>query len=288
MPTLRCLTLNIWGGEPPLARRMELIAEGIAAIAPDVIGLQEVQNRPDLPDQAASLASALGMTSVWAPAIAFRGGHEGLAILSRLPIVAHESEPLPHATNEESRILLSAAVAVPTMDPVWVHVTHLNYRLGHGRQREDQVMAIEAAVARRPDSVPQVVLGDFNARPESDEMRWLCGLTTLGGRRTLFQDAWARRHPGVPGWTWAAANPYTHALGFLQPDRRLDYIFVTPERRDGRGRILDCRIVLDRPGADGVWPSDHFGLFAEVQLGRDDAGRDDAGNDGTAPPSAIA
>ena len=82
----------------------------------------------------------------------------------------------------------------------------------------------------------------------------------------LYQDAWAALHPGEPGWTWARANPYTGRLAFLQPDRRLDYIFVTPERRDGRGRILDCRIVFDQPSPAGVWASDHFGVLAEVQI----------------------
>ena len=32
---------------------------------------------------------------------------------------------------------------------LWVHNTHLNYRLAHGRQREDQLRAIDAAIAAR-------------------------------------------------------------------------------------------------------------------------------------------
>jgi endonuclease/exonuclease/phosphatase family metal-dependent hydrolase len=278
MRRLRFLTLNLWGGEPPLERRMEIIRAGIAALCPDVIALQEVQDRPDLPNQAEALGRATGFHVAFAPATPFRGGHEGLALLSRTPILQHESRELPHATADERRILLSAEI--DHAPGLWVHTTHLNYRLQHGRQREDQVMAIEQAIAARPDSVPQVLLGDFNARPESDEIRWLSGLTSLGGRRTLFQDAWARRHPGEAGWTWAAANPYTAPLAFLQPDRRLDYIFVTPERRDGRGRIHECKIVFAEPSADGAYASDHYGLFAEVQVAPD--------GDPGAPPAVIA
>ena len=37
-------------------------------------------------------------------------------------------------------------------------------------------------------------------------------------------------------------------------------------KRDGRGVVHDCRIVLDRAASDGALPSDHFGLYAEVQL----------------------
>jgi endonuclease/exonuclease/phosphatase family metal-dependent hydrolase len=267
MRTLRVLTINLWGEQPPLSRRMALLAEGIAALAPDVVALQEVQDRPPgLPNQAEALASAVGMQSVFAPAVAFRGGHEGLALLSRLPLVGQDARPLPHATDDEARVVLSAGFDAGAQSPIWLHTTHLNYRLQHGQQREDQVMAVEAAVAARPDALPQIVLGDFNAVPDADEIRWMKGLVTLGGRRACFQDAWAIRHPTEPGWTWATANPYTRALAFLQLNRRLDYIFVTPERRDGRGRIHDCRVVFDTPASDGAYVSDHFGLVADIQI----------------------
>ena len=37
-------------------------------------------------------------------------------------------------------------------------------------------------------------------------------------------------------------------------------------KRDGRGVVRDCRIVLDSAASDGALPSDHFALYAEVQL----------------------
>jgi endonuclease/exonuclease/phosphatase family metal-dependent hydrolase len=257
---VRCLTLNLWGLEPPLERRMALVADGLRALAADVIGLQEVREAPGVPNQAETLAGLLGYQHLFAPAVAFGGGHEGLALLARQPLVEHEARELPHAQPDERRILLSARVG-----EVWVHTTHLNYRLHHGKQREDQVLAIDAAIGARGTN-PQILMGDFNARPEADEMRFLRGLTCLGERRAYYQDAWLRLHPDEPGWTWASANPYTARLQFLEPDRRLDYVYVTAQRRDGRGRIEDCRIVLDRPDPDGVFPSDHFGVLADVQI----------------------
>jgi endonuclease/exonuclease/phosphatase family metal-dependent hydrolase len=147
-----------------------------------------------------------------------------------------------------------------------VHTTHLNYRLHHGRERQDQVIAVDEAVRARAGDLPQILMGDFNARPESDEIRWLRGLTTLEGRRVHYQDAWERVHPGERGWTWASANPYTAPLRFLEPDRRIDYIFVTTMRKDGRGTIHDCGVIFDRPEPDGAFASDHFGVLAEVQI----------------------
>jgi endonuclease/exonuclease/phosphatase family metal-dependent hydrolase len=263
---LRCLTLNLWGAEPPLERRMRVVAAGLRTLRADVVALQEVREVPaQLPNQAEALARAVGLHHVFEPAVAFAGGHEGLALLSREPILEHQVLELPHAQPAERRILLSARVA-DGQGSIWVHTTHLNYRLAHGKQREDQVQAIDASLAGRTTDRPQILMGDFNARPESDEIRWLRGLVSLGGRRTYHQDAWDRLHPGETGWTWARANPYTAKLAFLEPDRRLDYIFVTPMRSDGRGTVHDCRIVFDQPEADGVFASDHFGLLAEIQV----------------------
>jgi endonuclease/exonuclease/phosphatase family metal-dependent hydrolase len=268
LKTLRCLTLNLWGAEPPLAERMAMVGQGLRNYQPDVVGLQEVREIPgQLPNQAATLAQALGLQHVFAPATPFGGGNEGLAILSRFPIAEHEVLELPHAEPSERRILLSARIENGASG-AWVNTTHLNYRLTHGLQREDQVRAIETKLSARTSDAPQVLMGDFNARPDADEIRFLRGLTTLDGRRAYFQDAWQRLHPGEIGWTWARANPYTAKLAFLEPDRRLDYIFVTPQRGDGRGTIHSCHIVFDKPSADSVFASDHFGLLAEIQMER--------------------
>lgn len=305
MPTtLRALTLNLWGEQPPLDRRLALCVQRIAALRPDVIALQEVRQIPaQVPNTAATLAKALGMGHVFAETIEWGGGHEGLAILSRWPIAGHGHTELPHATREERRILLWAELDVPGGAPsstgigpgkVAVFCTHLNYRMSHGLEREAQVASIDQQIrsvtaqlaesaqraaqltgqpngaAGLPAPLVTLLMGDFNATPDSDEMRFLRGLHTLAGRRTYYQDAFMVRSdvsPALdPGYTWSRRNPYTQKLRFLQADRRLDYIYVGQPSRDGRGTVHDCRVVLDAPDADGVYPSDHFGVLAEIQL----------------------
>ena len=60
MTVLRVLTLNLWGEQGPVARRMEVCAAGLKAIAPDVVALQEVREvEGKLPNQAATLAAGL-------------------------------------------------------------------------------------------------------------------------------------------------------------------------------------------------------------------------------------
>jgi endonuclease/exonuclease/phosphatase family metal-dependent hydrolase len=266
MGTLKVVTLNLWGEQPPLERRMQLATDGLRALGPDVIGLQEVRQVPGVvANQAEQLARALGMSWHFERATPWGGGDEGLALLSRHPIVGRRVHELPHAIPAERRILLGATLSTPD-GPVEVFTTHLNYRLADGAKREDQVAALDGYIAESPAELPRVLMGDFNAIPDSDEIRFLRGLHSVAGRRTFWQDAWERRHGRAEGFTWARANPYTARLRWLERDRRLDYVFVSPMKRDGRGVVVDCRIVLDRAASDGAFASDHFGVYAEVQL----------------------
>jgi endonuclease/exonuclease/phosphatase family metal-dependent hydrolase len=266
MDRIRVVTLNLWGSEPPLEPRMRAVVDGLAALAPDVVALQEVRAIPGaVENQAERLARALGLEAAYQVATPSPDGDEGLALLARHPIVARMHRELPHARADERRIVLGVAVETPA-GRFCAFTTHLHYRLADGAAREEQAAAAEALVAATESELPKVLMGDFNAIPESDEIRYLRGQHSIGGRRVYYQDAWARIHPGEAGYTWARANSQTARLGFLEPDRRLDYIFVTPMRKDGRGVIRECRIVLDVPDGDGVFASDHFGLFAEIQI----------------------
>jgi endonuclease/exonuclease/phosphatase family metal-dependent hydrolase len=269
METIRVLTLNLWGEQPPLERRMQLATDGIAALAPDVVALQEARVVPgSVPNQAETLARALGFHFCWEPATPWGGGEEGLALLSRHPILSYAAGVLPYATLDERRIVLGALIATPA-GPFAAFTTHLTYRLHDGHKREAQLVAAEARVAAAATDLPKVFMGDFNAVSSSDEIRYLRGLHSVADKRVYYQDAFEACHPGEPGFTWARRNPYTERLDFLEPDRRIDYIFVTARRRDGRGRVRDCRIVLDVPAADGAFASDHFGLMAEIQIAPD-------------------
>jgi endonuclease/exonuclease/phosphatase family metal-dependent hydrolase len=267
---LRFVTLNLWGENGPWAQRLDVVSDTLSGVRPDVVALQEVRDAPRrVPNQAETLARRLGWNHVFAPATAWGGGHEGLAILSKFPIGAFDSRPLPHSQESEGRIVLSARID-SDFGQVWVHNTHLSFREHEGRKREDQVLALDEAVTAHKNDAPQVLMGDFNAVPHSDEIRWLAGLTTLNERRVYYQDAWDMLHPDEPGYTWARENPYRDGMYWLRADRRLDYVFVTPVRRDRRGTVHEARLIFETPtvraGAERVFASDHYGVLAEVQF----------------------
>jgi len=259
--TLRIVTLNLWGTQPPLDARLALAARQLAALAPDAVCLQEVRPH-DGRTTAHVIAERLGMVAHYAIATKTEDTEEGLAIITRAPLADARTLFLPDARRGDTRILLSGKVG-----DIWVHTTHLHYRLDDGLAREHQVVAIDAAIracGRDNTSPPQILCGDFNAIADSDEIRFLRGLTTLDNKRTHFQDAWLRRHPHDEGITWSSENELTRPLRSLDIDRRIDYVFVTSRKKDGRGTIHDCRVVLtDRE--DGVCASDHYGVYADVQ-----------------------
>ncbi|HVV81529.1 MAG TPA: endonuclease/exonuclease/phosphatase family protein [Kofleriaceae bacterium] len=289
LPALRLVTLNLWGTEPPLDRRLELAARQLAALAPDVVGLQEVRPLDGRhgPTTAHWLAERLGAHALYVPSVRWqdgafgagtRGGEEGLAIVSRWPIVARRALRLPEARPTEARLLLSAQLATDA-GPIWVHTTHLHYRLDDGAARAAQVIAIDEAIracGRGNDDPPQLLCGDMNATPDADELRFLRGLHTLGGRRTHFQDAWLRCHDEprrgagpTDGITWSSDNQHTRPLRSLDLDRRIDHVYVTTRKKDGRGTVLGCEVVLrerEGDGADAVCASDHYGVLADVQI----------------------
>jgi len=216
-------------------------------------------------NQAETLARALGYDWHYAVATPWGGGDEGLAILARHPIKSRTHHELPHATADERRIVLGAVIET-ARGPFAAFTTHLNYRLADGAKREAQVAAACAHAAEIEVDLPKVLMGDFNAVAWSDEIRYVRGLCSIDGRRVYWQDAFDACHPGEAGFTWARRNPYTERLAFLEPDRRIDYIFVSPLKRDGRGRVRDCRVVLDEAAPDGAFASDHFAVVAEIQI----------------------
>ena len=269
------MTLNFLGIEPPLERRLALAVRQLRAISPDVVCLQEVIPLDGVSGRttADAIAGELGLAAHYA--VSVEAEHEGLAVLAKT-IAETRVLALPVPPDADPCILLSAKIATDG-GALWVHTTHLHHRLDAGVTRERQVLAIDEAIrslGRGSDDPPQILCGDMNAVPESDEMRFLRGLATLAGRSTHFQDAWlcVHREPvrgegPAEGFTWSTQNALARRLPHLDIDRRIDYVYVTSRKKDDCGTVHDCRVVLtDEDGGDGIRASDHYGVMADVQI----------------------
>jgi endonuclease/exonuclease/phosphatase family metal-dependent hydrolase len=260
---LRVLTWNLWWRFGPWERRRPAIAATIEAVSPDVAALQEVWSEPGGTNLAAELATELGYHHAYAARLHLDGVDFGNAVLSRWPITSSTPTPLPApAEADEQRLVLRADVDGPR-GPLQVFSTHLNWRFDHSAERQDQVRTIAEAVAgARPRSYPPILCGDFNAVPDSDEIRMLTGRAAVPVEGLVFHDAWEAAGDGGPGFTWSNANPY--AVLDLEPDRRIDYVFAGWPKPGGLGHVTSCTVVGTEP-VDGVVPSDHYGVLAELR-----------------------
>jgi endonuclease/exonuclease/phosphatase family metal-dependent hydrolase len=259
----RVVTLNIWNRQGPWAQRLPLIRAGLAALDADVIGLQEVLGFPGMPSQADEIAVGTGWHVHYVPAWHVGGGLTfGNAILSKHPLAETASLPLPSPEGLDTRTVAFARVLLPH-GPMPVFVTHLTFQLHLGHARCEQVRAlVEHVKTLAPvDSPPPVVMGDLNADPDSDEIRFLRGLTPLGGTSVYFADCWLATGNTSAGFTYDRNNAY--ALRSREPSRRIDYIFVRGPDRSLRGEPLSCTLALTEQ-VGGVWPSDHYAVVAEI------------------------
>jgi len=255
------MTLNIWNVGHWRARREEIVA-WIEHLQPDVLCLQEVVQATDGRNQARWLAERTDRHWVGAPGLDLgNGAWFGNGILSRWPIDGSLVTPLPALDqDDEGRVLLHAR----THD-LDVYCVHLNWQYHHGFIREAQVLRVVEEVEAGADPaspLPPILGGDFNADPDSNEIRFLCGLASLEGRSTYFQDAWRVAGGAGPGYTWDNRNAF--AALEREPDGRIDYIFVGWRRDDGSGRVESARVVCDR-SLTGSLASDHFGVVADIE-----------------------
>ncbi|HEX3594338.1 MAG TPA: endonuclease/exonuclease/phosphatase family protein [Polyangiaceae bacterium] len=286
---LRVATLNIWNRSGPWPERLRLIREQLHVLDPDVLALQEVLRtiKPgeepngtwtapasaahDLTaDQASAIAASSHPHVAYGAAMDYGNGLLfGNAIATKYPILESNTFELPGRETGEARSLLYALVEHPR-GKLPVFVTHLNWKLHHGSVRVRQILAIcerIKALASTDDTehMPPVLMGDFNADPDSDEMRFMRGLATIDGQTVYYADAWVYGGDGGPGYTFDRRNRFA-ALAH-EPPRRIDYIYVRGPDSKLRGEPLRTRLAfatrLEGAGGD-VWPSDHFGVVSDL------------------------
>jgi endonuclease/exonuclease/phosphatase family metal-dependent hydrolase len=143
--------------------------------------------------------------------------------------------------------------------------THLAYRFDESAVRQDQARAVLGLVGRlRGDPAsdpPAIVAGDFNAVPDSDELRLLTGRSPAPVAGLVLTDAWPQVRDD-PGDTWVRRNPYL--ADSVWPQRRLDYVLISWPRPAPLGNPAQAFLVGDGPVA-GVWASDHLGVAADLR-----------------------
>lgn len=277
------MTWNLWWRFGGWEQRRKAIAATLEEERPDVLGLQEVWASADPAGEnfAASLADRLGMHWVWSRSPVQdrwhgRNGGDtgvdvGIAVLSRYPILESAERRLPAGEfPDDGKTVLHALVEAPG-GPLPFFTTHLNSGLDESAVRCAQVREIGAFIRERAPGGghPPVLTGDFNAEPDFDEMRLIGGYKTAPAAPGLILlDAWRSADPALPQGTWDIRRDADDGVTFGTGPACVDYILAGVPGADGRGRIRSARRAADRP-VDGVMPSDHAAVVAELDCGAD-------------------
>ena len=236
--------------------------ETLRALDADIIGLQEVDvhwdARSQWRDLATEIADGLGMEVFFAPIYDLDPPADGqprrqfgVAVLSRYPILAAENHPITRLSTQVPNPVPQPAPGFPEVvvnvagAHVHVYATHLDYR-GDPTVRQMQV-ADMLRIMGEDRGRRQILVGDFNARPDAPELAPLWA---------YVDDAWTLANGSEPGYSYPADAP----------DRRIDYVTVSP------------RITVRSAHVPHTLASDHRPVVADLTVTR--------GDNRPAPPAA--
>ena len=243
---LRVVTLNIHKGLSRFNRRVVIheLREGLRALAPDLVFLQEVQGLnerhalrfaawPGTPQH--EFLAGEDWQHVYGRNRVHQHGHYGNAVLSRFPILSSENEDISDHRFER-RGLLHTVVRVPgwkrNLHCICVHLSL------HERGRRRQLDAIAERLEQLADKrLPIIVAGDFND--------WRQRASRI-----------LERSLGMTEVSVAAGGRHLRTFPSLLPLLRLDRIYV-------RG----FEVVRSRVHRGAPWSllSDHLALSAELE-----------------------
>jgi endonuclease/exonuclease/phosphatase family metal-dependent hydrolase len=290
------ITLNeVDTSNPPL--RMQAIAHQISITQPDLVGMQEVSTWLVGPPSAPAVR--YDMLQELMDALKSRGQNYKVAVVVPEFQLAG---PLPDLTNwlfvQDTDVMLvrdkgdltlsniqwgnyPTLLSLPTVaGPVTITRGWGSADVSlHGQQFRFIVTHVENYIAQAPGTLliqeaqakeladgpayemnmPVIVAGDFNADALGND----ASIATYQEMLSFgFTDAWGARYLNDPAPTWPLLNSSaTNSTAF----QRIDYIWTLG---DVRPLNLSQAGAAPHDKVSGLWPSDHAGVRATLQFGR--------------------
>ena len=255
MSTFKIVSFNVRGafgvdGENEFSLRKEALSEYVRHLNPDAIGFQEISEKMRL-----ELISLL-------PEYAFLGGGREKNRLGESSAIAYRQtrlmpervfseilSPTPHLCGTTWGIDQSVCPRIFTScdfmpfdseTPIRVMNIHTDHAGKTARIIEvsQLLTSYNEQQALRP--MPTFILGDFNAEPDSPEIKML-------SESEIFTDA-----------TESLSGTF-HYFGKMDTDTKIDYIFTS-----GEIKILSCK--AHRRAKDGRFLSDHDLIEVTVEI----------------------
>ena len=227
---MRVMTFNIQHCEDYFTQKIDYdeFASVIKNSGADIIGLNEVRGEgvgEGYDAQAEILAKKLGFYYFFAPIIHFNnGGPYGNAFLSRYPVTSAEIIKIPDPEEKkyndyyETRCIINAEISAPCGN-ISLCVTHF------GLNPDEQSNAVKA-VLENIKKERFILTGDFNATPDCEILRPI--------KERLFDTA-------------QSVSDGLLSYPSDNPDRKIDYIFVSRDIKVKNAQIMDTQVSDQRP-----------------------------------------
>lgn len=238
---LRILCYNIHYGQGTdgvydIAR----LAEVINKTKPDLVALQEMDvhvKRSGRVHQLQELAKLTNMHARFGPTQHYEGGLFGNAVLSRFPILNVVIQPLPYteSTPEKTtypRATVAVTVKAPNGKPLRIVSTHFQHNMPEDRVAEAK--AVNALFTFKDETIPTILAGDMNAKPEDEPVQIL-----------------------LEKWTNAIDKDATPTVPATAPKSRIDYIFYRPA---SAFKVIETKVIPESIA------SDHRPVFAILEI----------------------
>ncbi len=243
LPALRVCTYNVWFDPFESARRCAAVLAILAEAAPDVIALQEVT-----PSFLSALLAEPWVRDAYAVSRSkLVDARYDVVMLSRLPV----RHFICHELSTDMGRKLHALTFATTRGSLIVAGVHMESMKERTPMRLKQIQECTPILSRADSAI---WLGDFNAAPRSEEDEAI---------RATFRDAWDELSQ-APGYTRDTTRNAMLAKVKADRHQRIDRVFL-----HGEGFLPSSVRMLGTsplPGSDGeVFPSDHFGLLAELE-----------------------
>jgi endonuclease/exonuclease/phosphatase family metal-dependent hydrolase len=235
--TLRLLTYNIRHAQNEAGQiNVKDLADFILKQNPDVVALQEVDSvcgRSAKLDIAAELGKLTGMYYYFGKAMDYDGGGYGEALLSKLPIEKISTVPLPFQPNKkrEPRAAIEAILVTKEGTRFKFITTHLD----HLQDETDRLMQTNYLAEKYAgETMPFIIGGDLNAKPEEKAMVPLLGITNYPGKDKML---------------------FTFPSG--TPDKKIDYFLLS---RNHQWKCIRFDVLPEKQ------ISDHRPVIMEIKL----------------------
>lgn len=256
--TIRVVTLNTWKCSGDYARRLRLMADGLRALAPDLILLQEVFATTDgARNTGTFLAKCLQMHCCFQPARkkirrSQDGGlrsYSGLAVLSHQPHLAQGMLGLPCDSRDGDRWAqwLSLRLGEQRLTVINTHLTHL---ANEESLRQQQLEVIVSFAATKAGNGLVIMGGDLNTRPGQPAMNWLEAQQIL---------------PAFNAWCEPEVHPVSGTLVGEDYNACIDHLlWFSPSESKSDIHWSRCFTALGEADGTGTHASDHLAVVGEL------------------------